>query len=89
MSDTPAPSTLASRAAARRASWTLTRGHTPAVPPASTPGERLAMVWALTVDAWAMSGKPFPTYTRAEMPCRMIRGSPGQQAAPKREEEGA
>jgi hypothetical protein len=88
MSDTPAPSTPASRAAARRANWTFTRGHAPAVPLDSTPGERLAMVWALTVDAWAMSGKPFPTYSRAETPCSMVRGS-AQRAAPQREEGGA
>jgi hypothetical protein len=66
-------STPASRAAARRATWTITRGHAPAVPADTTPGERLAMVWALSVDAWVLSGKPFPTYTRAEMPCRMVR----------------
>lgn len=25
---------------------------------AATPGERLAMMWQLTVDAWAFMGKP-------------------------------
>ena len=31
------------------------------------------MVWALSGDAWVLSGKSFPTYTRAGMPCRMVR----------------
>lgn len=44
-------------------------------PPASTPSERVAMVWQLTLDAWAMSGAPLPTYTRAAMPGFMSRGS--------------
>jgi hypothetical protein len=31
-----------------------------------TPGERVAMVWRITQDAWASSGRPLPTYTRSE-----------------------
>jgi len=38
-----------------------------------SPSERVAMVWQLTLDAWAMSGKPMPTYTRATMPGRLVR----------------
>jgi hypothetical protein len=40
---------------------------------ASTPGERVAMVWQLTLDAWATMGAEIPTYTRAEAPGRVIR----------------
>jgi hypothetical protein len=60
--------------AARRADWTITRGHAPAQASDTTPDERLAMMWQLAVDAWIASGQPFPTYTRESMPCRMIRG---------------
>ncbi|HVV82383.1 MAG TPA: hypothetical protein VHE35_04860 [Kofleriaceae bacterium] len=38
-----------------------------------TPGERIAMVWALTLDAWAMRGAPLPDYRRDEMPGRLVR----------------
>lgn len=41
-----------------------------AVPPA----ERVAMVWALTCDAWAMSGRPMPDYPRSHAPGRIVRG---------------
>ena len=77
MSGASDDSTPASRAAARRVTWTITRGHAPAVPAETTPGQRLAMVWALSLDAWVLSGQPFPTYTRAEMPCRMVRRGEG------------
>ena len=39
----------------------------------STPQERLASMWQLALDAWAMSGKPLPVYTRAEIPGVVIR----------------
>jgi hypothetical protein len=38
------------------------------------PGERVAMVYELTLAAWALSGRPMPTYSRAEIPGRLIRG---------------
>lgn len=46
-------------------------GQAPEVP--KTAEERFAMVWQLTCDAWALSGRPFPTYSRAEMPGRVLR----------------
>jgi hypothetical protein len=39
----------------------------------TTPSERVAMVWRLTQDAWAMSGRPMPDYARADAPGRMVR----------------
>jgi len=30
--------------------------------------ERVAMVWRLTLDAWAASGRPFPEYSREHTP---------------------
>lgn len=42
----------------------------------TTAEERMAMMWELAVGAWSLTGKPFPTYTRAEMPGRVLR--PGE-----------
>ncbi|MFO0601195.1 MAG: hypothetical protein U0228_38150 [Myxococcaceae bacterium] len=41
----------------------------------TTMDERFAMVWRLTLDAWALSGKPMPSYTRATMPIHITRGT--------------
>lgn len=35
--------------------------------------ERIAMVWSVTLDAWASSGRALPTYDRANMPGRVVR----------------
>jgi hypothetical protein len=37
---------------------------------ATTAEERLQMMWPLTVDAWAMSGKQLPEYDRSAAPVR-------------------
>jgi hypothetical protein len=34
----------------------------------TTPDQRLAMVWELTMRAWALMGQPVPTYERHQMP---------------------
>lgn len=34
-------------------------------------GERLAMMWPLALEAWALSGRPLPTYQRRDMPIRL------------------
>lgn len=39
----------------------------------TSPEERIAMVWALTVDAWALAGLPMPDYERADAPVRVVR----------------
>jgi hypothetical protein len=39
----------------------------------ATPARRIAMVWQITLDVWASSGRPLPSYTRAEMPGRVVR----------------
>lgn len=39
------------------------------------PSDCVAMVWALTLDAWAAAGRPIPTYARADAPGRLIRAS--------------
>ncbi|MFO7564352.1 MAG: hypothetical protein R6X02_17020 [Enhygromyxa sp.] len=73
------------RARARaRANWpgvltTLEDQSDAAIVTHGTPGERVAMVWQVTLDAWASSGRPLPEYTRATMPGRIIRGGDGSQ----------
>jgi hypothetical protein len=62
----------AARAARRRATWTVTRGHAPERADARTAEERLASMWTIALDAWASSGRPLPQYSRAEMPGRFI-----------------
>jgi hypothetical protein len=31
------------------------------------------MMWPLAVEAWTLSGRPLPTYERANMPGRLFR----------------
>ncbi len=39
----------------------------------ATVAERLEMVRELSLMAWAASGRPFPSYTRSEMPIRLAK----------------
>jgi hypothetical protein len=39
----------------------------------SSVDERLALVWVLTREQWLLAGLPYPDYTRAEMPGRVVR----------------
>ena len=43
---------------------------------ATTPAERLAMVWELTARAWALTGTPVPSYDRGAMPIVIVRRAP-------------
>jgi hypothetical protein len=38
----------------------------------TTVGERVALVWALTCEQWASSGRAIPTYSRADMPGTIV-----------------
>jgi hypothetical protein len=66
-----------SRAASRR-TWpvrlvglgTEPRAH---IPRLTTPEERLAMVWTLTVEGWALADRPMPAYLRRATPVRLCR----------------
>ncbi len=65
------------RAKARQ-SWPIRRfrlGEEPSedLSASTTAEERLAMVWRLTLDAWASQGLPMPSYAREESPGRVIR----------------
>jgi hypothetical protein len=62
--------------AAARASWPIHRttlGAPDSERVDASLGERVAMVYELTLAAWAMSGRPMPTYRRSEMPGRVLR----------------
>lgn len=39
----------------------------------TSPEERIAMMWPLALDAWALAGRPIPEYSRAEMPIEVRR----------------
>ncbi len=56
-----------------RASWPIRRYQLGGEPSddlsgSTTAEERLAMVEALTAEAWALTGKSVPTYTRQQTP---------------------
>ena len=59
-----------------RAAWPVRKfrlGEEPADDMAGTTvEERVAMVWQLTLDAWAAAGREIPTYRRSEMPVRVL-----------------
>lgn len=77
-----ADSSDAARRAAERSRWpglktTLTEAAgAEDLSSTTTAEERLAMMWELARASWALAGRPLPTYSRAEMPGRVIR--PGQ-----------
>ncbi|MEW5737964.1 MAG: hypothetical protein AB1938_03505 [Myxococcota bacterium] len=39
----------------------------------TTVEQRLAMMWELALAAWSLQGQPLPTYSRSEMPGRVLR----------------
>jgi hypothetical protein len=61
-----------------RGSWPVRVFRLGSEPPddlsdSTTAEERLAMVWALSLEAWQLAGLPLPEYTRAEIPV-VVRG---------------
>ena len=50
----------------------------PDAPPSErvSPEVALASIWRLSCEVWALSGRPWPDYTRATMPGRVIRNRP-------------
>ncbi len=38
----------------------------------TTVEERIAMMWPLTLEAWALAGRPIPSYDRSATPVRVI-----------------
>ncbi len=49
----------------------------------TTPEERLAMMWPLALDAWALTGQALPDYSRRETPVRAARRPADKRTAPK------
>jgi hypothetical protein len=39
----------------------------------TTAAQRLAMMWPLTLDAWAAAGRPIPDYPRHQAPIHILR----------------
>jgi hypothetical protein len=69
----------AQRKLARR-SWPVRRFELGSEPDenlsaSTTAEERLAMMWELSRQAWALSGRPSPAYDRSEAPGRVVRAS--------------
>ena len=67
-------STPAERAEARR-TWPVARfklGQEPGddLSATTTAEQRLEMVWALTLEAWALAGRALPAYERSQAPVR-------------------
>ncbi|MFT6395729.1 MAG: hypothetical protein ACJAYU_000471 [Bradymonadia bacterium] len=57
------------RAAARRQDWTASAHRLEESPAAQagTASERVASVWQITLDTWALSGRSLPDYDRSDM----------------------
>ncbi len=49
---------------------------------AGTAEERLEMMWPLALDAWALSGRPLPAYSRRETPVTVVRPDADPGPAP-------
>jgi hypothetical protein len=47
----------------------------------TTAEERLAKMWALAREGWALAGRELPTYDRANIPMRLFRR--GEQRPPE------
>ena len=66
----------ARRRAKRRANWPIERRSLhdpePSLLHTTTAAERLAMMWPLAVEAWAMAGKPIPDFKWPEAPVRIF-----------------
>jgi len=75
MNTMPGSNDRAKRRASARRHWPVRKyrlGEEPSddLSDATTAEERLQMVWRLTVDAWALSGKRLPDYDRSTAPVR-------------------
>ena len=68
----------ASLRAAQRRNWPVhkyTLGAEPSddLSGQTTPEQRLEMMWPLALEAWLLTGKPIPDYSRAETPIVLAR----------------
>lgn len=64
---------------AARASWPIVKstvaeqGRDDDISPFTTMAQRLEMMFALSARGWTLSGRDWPSYSRAEMPTRIVR----------------
>ena len=75
------PARAARRAA--RAHWPVRKFRLedapgPDLSTSTTAQERLAMMWPLACEAWALAGRAMPDYPRHRMPIRVIRPAGGR-----------
>ncbi|HEY2954567.1 MAG TPA: hypothetical protein VGK89_04910 [Candidatus Eisenbacteria bacterium] len=68
--------------ASRRRQWNVrkfTLGNEPGddLSASTTAEERLAMMWPLALEAWALSGARVPDYDRRNAPVRCLRSAAG------------
>ena len=63
------------RAAVRRATWTMRKldRDDGSIPTPEGMSERVAFAYELSMRIWALSGRPMPEYTRANIPTRIVR----------------
>jgi len=69
--------TKESRVAARR-EWPVRKYRLGAEPSAdlsgaTTPQQRVEMMWTLALEAWSLTGTPLPDYSRRSTPSRRVR----------------
>jgi len=74
----PMADTAAEERRRRRAGWpggltTVAKQSDAAIVRHGTPGERIAMVWRVTRDVWASSGRVVASYPRDQIVGRIIR----------------
>jgi len=63
---------------AERAQWPIIRlqlhdDRSDDLSAATTPVERIAMMWSLAEAAWKLAGRTLPTYDRRSLPARLFR----------------
>jgi hypothetical protein len=68
--------------AADRSSWPVRRYRLGAEPAddlsdVTSAEERLAVMWSMACQGWALAGRSMPTYDRAHIPMRLVR--PGER----------
>lgn len=67
------------RAARRRQTWnaSLRRDGVHSQAARMSPEAGLAVMWELALSTWTLTGRSLPTYTRADMPGRvLVNGEP-------------
>ncbi len=67
----------AAERAERRSAWPVRRyvlGQEPGndLSAWTTAEERIAMMWPLALEAWTLTGRPWPRYARTEAPVRCV-----------------